>query len=220
MILERCLTLFVNECNGLYGASMIVSNVHSLIHLADDCDRHGVLDSFSGFKYENNMSNIKRMLRSKNLPLQQVVNRHLDSIVDVSIKNNVSVKTKRGTREHFEGPTMDYVVCQQYRTLMVEDCVKFSINGSDSFFMDTSNKYYQVVNILSTTDGFVFICKTFVVNSSFYSYPVSSKKIGIVTVSGMDDALCCVELSRVYRKCILVPSQRALLPLSTIYPLS
>lgn len=52
---HSCLQKFVKKCSKLYGDQMLVSNVHALLHLADDCSRHGTLDEFSAFKFENEM---------------------------------------------------------------------------------------------------------------------------------------------------------------------
>lgn len=50
-------------------------NVHSLIHLADDVDKFGALDSFSAFKFENYLQKVKKMVKSSALPLPQIIRR-------------------------------------------------------------------------------------------------------------------------------------------------
>lgn len=47
----------------------------TFIHLADNVLNLGPLDSFSAFQYENHMYDIKRSLKTCNLPLQQIINR-------------------------------------------------------------------------------------------------------------------------------------------------
>lgn len=73
---------FVEKIPQLYYKEFVVFNVHSLTHLADDVQLHGALDNFSAFPFENFMQIIKRMLRSKNAPLAQVVRRlsEIDSV--------------------------------------------------------------------------------------------------------------------------------------------
>jgi len=66
---------FVKLTSQLYSSEFLVYNVHNLIHLCNDVMRHGPLDSFSAFKYENNMQSIKRTLRAKYRPFEQIVNR-------------------------------------------------------------------------------------------------------------------------------------------------
>jgi len=65
----------VKDVPKLYSKEFLVYNVHSLLHLSNDARIHGPLDEFSAFKYENNMQNIKKTLRAKYKPFEQVVNR-------------------------------------------------------------------------------------------------------------------------------------------------
>jgi len=72
---KRLLSKFVRDCSKLYSEDFLTYNMHSLIHIADDCSIHGNLDSFSAFKYENNMQFLKRSLRASYKPLEQCINR-------------------------------------------------------------------------------------------------------------------------------------------------
>lgn len=69
------LITFVEKFKTMYGESHLVYNVHNLIHLCNDVELYGKLHSFSAFPFENNMQQIKRMIRKKNKPLQQISNR-------------------------------------------------------------------------------------------------------------------------------------------------
>jgi hypothetical protein len=65
---------FASMYSVLYERQYMVYNLHSLIHLADDALLHGNLDSVSAFEFENFMLQIKKILRSKCLPLEQFKN--------------------------------------------------------------------------------------------------------------------------------------------------
>lgn len=69
---EQLLEHFSRECTPLYGAHSAVYNMHSIIHLANECKVHGHLDSFSAFAFESHLGKIKELLRSKNNPLAQL----------------------------------------------------------------------------------------------------------------------------------------------------
>ncbi len=60
----QMLKSFVNHFGELYGTDQIVYNVHCLVHLADEVKRHGCLDSFSAFPYENHLGKIKKLIRN------------------------------------------------------------------------------------------------------------------------------------------------------------
>ncbi len=59
---DKLLQKFVSLIPTLYSQEFLVYNVHSLVHLCKDAMKHGPLDKFSAFKYENNMQVIKRTL--------------------------------------------------------------------------------------------------------------------------------------------------------------
>lgn len=69
------LVLFVTHFGQLYGPQFLSYNAHCLVHLADDAKKHGVLDNFSAFKYENHLNKLKRLLRKPTCPLSQIIKR-------------------------------------------------------------------------------------------------------------------------------------------------
>lgn len=72
----RTLLRYFMDCGrALYGTKFLVYNVHLLLHIADDVAKHGVLDDFSAFVFENYLQKIKRTVRQGRRPLAQVVNR-------------------------------------------------------------------------------------------------------------------------------------------------
>jgi len=64
---EDLLKSYVEQFSDLYGGEHISYNVHSLIHLVDDCRVYGVLDNFSAFTFENSFQSFKCKLIKKNL---------------------------------------------------------------------------------------------------------------------------------------------------------
>lgn len=55
---------FVRHFGEIYGKDQIVSNVHGLVHLADEVRRHCCLDSFSAFPYESYLHKLKELVRT------------------------------------------------------------------------------------------------------------------------------------------------------------
>ena len=60
-IAHDCLFNFINTSIDIYGESMIVYNVHGLLHWSVDVSRFGSLDNYSCFPFENYMKTIKRL---------------------------------------------------------------------------------------------------------------------------------------------------------------
>ena len=72
---EQLLQYFVVHFSKLYGTETLSFNVHGLLHLASDYRRFGSLENFSACPYENNLHSVKKLIRSHNKPLQQLVKR-------------------------------------------------------------------------------------------------------------------------------------------------
>lgn len=72
--IAKCIMFkFVKDFGNLYGNHLISHNVHALIHLFDDYNNFGSLDSVSCFKFENYMGQLKKLVYISDKPLQQVV---------------------------------------------------------------------------------------------------------------------------------------------------
>lgn len=89
---RNLLKSFVRESKDLYGPTFITYNVHSLLHIADDCVTYGVsLNKISAFPYENFLGRLKRLVRNANNPIAQVAKRLSECHVLVGTK---SLKTR------------------------------------------------------------------------------------------------------------------------------
>ncbi|CAI6357370.1 unnamed protein product [Macrosiphum euphorbiae] len=89
---------FFKDFGSLYGNHFISHNVHALIHLFDDYNNFGSLDSVSCFKFKNYMGNLKKLVRKSDKPLQQVVKRFEErsSLINdptVNLQNNKKNET-------------------------------------------------------------------------------------------------------------------------------
>jgi len=79
---ERCTALyrkylryFVFRFTQIYGVNHCIYNLHSLIHLADDCLTHGPLEAFSAFPFETYLGWLTMLVRTPFNPMAQLVNR-------------------------------------------------------------------------------------------------------------------------------------------------
>ena len=73
---RELITHFVNNCMSLYCDTFVVYNVHNLLHLPDDVEYFQVsLNEISCFPFENFMQKLKRLVRSAQNPIAQVVKR-------------------------------------------------------------------------------------------------------------------------------------------------
>ncbi|CAG9761334.1 unnamed protein product [Ceutorhynchus assimilis] len=72
---SQLLKYFIEKFAVIYGAEYVSHNVHGLLHLPSDCIKHGVLDNFSSFRFENYLYILKKIMKTSKHPLQQLCNR-------------------------------------------------------------------------------------------------------------------------------------------------
>ena len=75
---KKLLEYFIFEASQIYGQSLLVYNFHMLTHIADDCLRYNCLDKCSSFKFENYLGKLKKLVRTGNLPIKQMIARILE----------------------------------------------------------------------------------------------------------------------------------------------
>ena len=194
--------LFVNLCKDMYGSKFISFNVHNLIHLSGDCERFGNLETFSAFKFENKMRHIRKLLRSTNLPLEQLVNR-LEEKGRCQTQSTYFEKKYSVRMEHCDGPLYDVNFQKQYKIILVDN-IRFSVNEKDGYFF-SSGRFYKIVNILQNNDDIFFLCQKFKNMSRFYNFPCDSSLPGIYCISNLSCKLYLKAMNQVYRKCIVFP---------------
>lgn len=198
---NECLHLFVKSCRSVYGKSMLVYNVHSLLHLSSDCIKHGHLDNFSAFKFENNMSHIKRKIRNHRLPLQQMINRMSEStaVFTYSLKTPCFI----AKYEHSNGPLLSNNNVQQFK-VYASHITRFSIFRSDRYFISEDKHFYEICNIVLLNDTIFFVSKQFANIRPLYVYPINSLQLNIAVSSGFMDDLVAVPFTSVFRKCCCI----------------
>lgn len=75
---EKLFKNFNETFTVLYGEENVSFNVHALLHLANDVRRHGPLDSFSVFRFENFLQKIKNLIRKPQQVLSQLYRRYAE----------------------------------------------------------------------------------------------------------------------------------------------
>lgn len=83
---------FVDNFGDIYGDENFSYTSHSLIHVTDDVQHFGVLDSYSSFKGESNLAYLKGLIHGGYMPLQQLVKRLLEHESVENIESQVEGK--------------------------------------------------------------------------------------------------------------------------------
>ncbi|XP_058128451.1 uncharacterized protein LOC131270714 [Anopheles coustani] len=78
---NEMLKKFVSDYKVVYGDGYVSSNIHNLLHVADEVQRLGPLHSLNAYPFENELQHMKKLLRNGRSNLEQFINRlsELDS---------------------------------------------------------------------------------------------------------------------------------------------
>jgi len=154
------LKYFVKSFQYLYGAHFISHNVHGILHLCDDYERYGPLDTCSTFPFENYMKVLKKMLHKNEKPLQQVIRRYNELCKNESIQ----------PISHNE--------------------LKYSHQKPDCFILTKSNEIVQIIELKKISDETtVFIGKTFEEKEDLFIKPLKSSILNIFIIKTLSEHL-------------------------------
>ncbi|CAN7986808.1 unnamed protein product, partial [Ixodes hexagonus] len=156
---ETLLREFVLDAEDLYGEGIYVYNVHSLVHLPADVQKFGHLDTFSAFRFENFLGQLKRELKSPYLPLQQVVKRLYERAQSGRPSRAPSKQQEPLQNPHDSGPTPPGFKGEQFRKVVLPNMV-VETNTRDSCLLMEDGNVVVARNVVSD-GGEIKICGQF-----------------------------------------------------------
>ncbi len=142
---------FVDSVSDIYYKDLLVFNMHTLKHLHLDVEIHGPVDRFSAFEFENSMQFLKRLIRSKNSHLSQVV------------------------RRLHEGSDSQLVESKPFTKL------RLSEKSGDNCILNKDRKVYLVTKVLNNDEFECLRFNSFEDIEGYPSSSVNSLCIGIVS---------------------------------------
>ena len=182
---------FVNYSESVFGDHFVVYNIHHLLHLADDCGIHGVLDGFSAELYESYLGRMKRWLRAPGRTITQIVARTLEHE-----KNHTTERYLRNFNEARltmpnESGCSDGLCGEMYSKFETDD---FAIVASlpvhtDNCCITKSGEVIIVQNIVKVGEIIYFVGKQFEEKTSFFDYPMDSSLLEIHKVQKLSAKL-------------------------------
>lgn len=173
---EQLLKYYVQHFGLLYGKRYQVYNIHSLIHLPSDCRIHGPLYSWSAYKFENHLGQLKKEVRSGNRVLSQIVRR-------MSERNAITI-----------------LESSSYKWSPLGLASVKPGSHSDSICMTRSG---MVVKVEKITQSHVY-GHAYDGLTDYYQEPRLSSQMKIYVASGLQEHLSCWEISQFNRcyKCV------------------
>lgn len=200
---NELLTKFVTKASSFYGDEFIVSNVHALIHLSSDALRLGRLDTFGAFKFENQLGLMKRDLRSKSKPLQQLCKRIVERELCSNDKKE-KIDSICALNLHANGPTAGHDGKQFQKIL----CPKFQLSTQprDRTVILNDGSVMLIRNFISCGDETILVVgSVYKKYSDFYTTPIRSSVISVYFAEKLSNVLNVVELSSVESKAVSLP---------------
>lgn len=221
---QDSLEYFVQGFGEVYGEKFVVYNVHSMLHLADDARKYGVLDNFSCFEYESFLGVMKELTHKRKTShyVQQICRRVSERDYVITPYTGRMCDKQHGSvsKLHRRGPTLsENDSYKQYKELIWNGQF-ISLKDSDNCLL-CDGQVCIVRNILQTVaDKTVVILRNvFEVQTDFFTLPLKitpdfkgtplqSGNVGIWKVRKLSTALNSAYLDSFNEviKCVLLPT--------------
>jgi hypothetical protein len=182
-----------------------------LIHLANDVRKHGSLDDFSAFPFENKLQKMKNLLRKSGKPLQQIV-RRLDEIDKANKNQQPAANSSRNTTKytlddiHFEGPIFpQFTMATQYKTLRFKNAVLNLTKSENCVLLEDFNDVFVIENFVKLHEQIYLVGRRFLKKEDMYTYPLPSSAINEYLVSNLSTNIEYFPLTSVKCKAFRIP---------------
>ena len=174
---------FVNHYGQLYGQDMLTYNVHGLVHLAEEVTRYGALNNILCFPFEDYLGQLKRLVHSPTLPLQQVI-RRISERPDTTEGNDSNVQMRKLKRRHTSGPLPGNLqVTSEFLELHLDDFVVKTSLGDNC--VQIGADIVLVRNFFRTNHIDCVLFDKFSVREEFFRYPLNSSTLDIFKVRNL-----------------------------------
>lgn len=208
---HQLLVHFVQHFSQIYGTNQVAYNVHNLVHLAEDVKLHGPLDAISAFPYENFLKSLKRLVRKRTLPLEQIILRLREQSNFANMREESSADGKLSVKgKHSNGPlptrTLLEICSQHNEVIMRAFCITTNTGNN---CVAIKSKICLVRNILDCKHGLFIVYQVFRVNKPFSTYPLDETRLQINEVSSLENSLGVDSVHVIQMKCVLLPYRNA-----------
>lgn len=216
---------FVKSTVILYGQNYISHNFHNNIHIADDADyfvdklKDFSLDTISAFPFENYLQDIKRKIRGRSKPLEQI-GRRIGEIM--SFESNYLTEKDQNNQyprfynPHNTGPLLPSCT-RQYRGVVLPK-FKITNQSSNNCCGTAAGNVIQIKNIAfcESLKVPVVIGREFLNKCDFYTIPSESSRVGVFKVNKLSN-LKMWPLSEITSKYVQLPYKNGYVVLSILH---
>lgn len=207
---EKLLKNFNETFTILYGEENVSFNIHALLHLPNDVRRHGPLDSFSVFRFENFLQKIKSFIHKPQETLSQLHRRYIEMHNWIDVSKKICKKNELAVLEeslHEDGPLLPYCSSPQYNKILGFGFTLISGDNRDNCFLTYDGDIVILKNVAFNRRNYslVIIGQYFTVVEDFYTLPCKSQLVGIYLASKLSDVKQWPFNGTIKKKCLRVP---------------
>lgn len=185
-IAHKSLEIYIEKFIEIYGVDSISSNVHNLCHVIDDVQKFGHLPTISSYDFESVLGDIKRFMRSGNLPLSQISKRIIESThVNESSKK---IDLQNVLSNYIADKEHSLSFCRGvYEKVYINSDIMLSSDTKNRFFLTNSNEIVCFINA-TKVESKLYIYGTTVQNKhDFFKHPFASSNLNIYASEGRRD---------------------------------
>ena len=178
---------FVKDFTQIYAAHSVVYNIHALVHLPSEVRKHGSLELFSAFPFENFLGQIKSLIRGSKHVMQQIICRvqELNALIQ---PNDPPALYPLLRQHHAYGPLPVGIGdgFEQYAEIKLEN---FILDTKRNKCVAVDSKIVIIKNILKKRNNIFIMYQRFQTIENLFKYPTKSKNVGIYKISGLKNIL-------------------------------
>lgn len=193
----------------IYGIHSISSNVHNLCHIVDDIERFGPLDKISAYEFENELHNIKLLLKQCNKPLEQIARRLTEKLIN-KVKNKLNSNVKANLYPQVKQSVIlrDDQNLNVFEEILLKKDFSLSKRMGDCWFLCKDNSQCNIVKFEYAIkhENTFLICGTPLKElNNFFIKPFSSKYLNIFKSNGEKNAAQKYQLKSIKAKMFCIP---------------
>jgi hypothetical protein len=201
---KSMLKKFVKNYHLTYDLNNFTFNTHCLLHLTDGAKRFGPIYSYSCYKFENYLGELKSCIGSSTNILRQILNRIEGDFELQQDQNKIKEGLVKEMKLTFPDCTKSYTG-YQFKNYII------SGKQNDNCCYLSCGSYFQVLNFSIHKDQIKVVGKKLLDIEPYFLLPVNSLELGICTAKRISDKIEMYPIEFISFKCMTLPMPDGLL---------